>query len=323
MWPGRPPAASRMASVARSTRSQEPRSSAGSRFPWTPRSAPTRSQPSPSGNPPVEADDVPARRRHRLEEVRRAGAEVDRRDREPAEDPLRVRRDELLVVLDRQRADPAVEELDRVGARLDLGADVAEERLAEALHQLVPDLRRAEHAGLRLRELAGRLALDQIARNSERAAAEADERPVRHQRLADDPDGFEDERHRVLRLGHAEGADVVQRLDRPVDHRPDVLDELDVDAHPDDREHDVGEHHGRVHAVRLDRLERHLRAELRSPADLEEVVALPDRAVAGQGAARLAHEPDGRPLDGFALRGADEQRLGRLCSRRHGAPVYG
>ena len=33
-----------------------------------------------------------------------------------AEDPLRVRRDELLVVVDRQRADPAVEELDHVGA---------------------------------------------------------------------------------------------------------------------------------------------------------------------------------------------------------------
>ena len=186
-------------------------------------------------DPPVEADDVAAGRRHRLEQVRRAGAEVDRRHREPAEDPLRVRRDELLVVLDRERADPAVEELDRVGARLDLGPDVAEERLAEALHQLVPDLRRAEHAGLRLRELAGRLALDQVARNGERAAAEADERPVRHQRLADDPDCLEDERHRVLGLRHAKSANVVERLDRPVDHRPDVLHELDVDAHPDDR----------------------------------------------------------------------------------------
>src|SRR5918995_1683947 len=49
MWPGRPSAASRIASVAHSTRSHEPRSSAGSRLPWTPRSAPTRSQPSPSG----------------------------------------------------------------------------------------------------------------------------------------------------------------------------------------------------------------------------------------------------------------------------------
>src|SRR5829696_3347396 len=49
MCPGRPPAASRMASVAHSTRSHEPRSSAGSRLPWTPRSDPTRSQPSPSG----------------------------------------------------------------------------------------------------------------------------------------------------------------------------------------------------------------------------------------------------------------------------------
>ena len=168
----------------------------------------------------------------------------------------------------------------------------------------MPDLRRAEHAGLRLRELARRLALDQIAGDGERAAAEADERLVRRQRLADDPDCLEDERHRILRLRHAKARDVVERLDRPLDHRPDVLDELDVDAHPEDRKHDVREHHGRVHPVRLDRLERHLRAELRPPADLEEAVALPDRAVAGQRAAGLAHEPDGRPLDGLAARAA-------------------
>jgi hypothetical protein len=66
---------------------------------------------------------------------------MDRRDREATENPLGVRRHELLVVLDRQRADPAVEELDRVGSGLHLGSDVAEEGLAQPLHQLVPDVR--------------------------------------------------------------------------------------------------------------------------------------------------------------------------------------
>ena len=37
--------------------------------------------------------------------------------------------------------------------------------------------------------------------------------------------------------------------DRMRDHRPDVLHELDVDAHADDREHDVREHHRRVDVV--------------------------------------------------------------------------
>ena len=95
-----------------------------------------------------------------------------------------------------------------------------------------------------------------------------------------------------------------------VDHRADVLDELDVDAHPEDREHDVREHHGRVDVVAAHRLERHLGAELGLAADLEERVRLADLAVLGQRAARLAHEPDRRALGRLAPRGADEERLG-------------
>ena len=68
------------------------------------------------------------------------------------------------------------------------------------------------------------------------------------------------------------------------------------------------------------RLERHLRAELRRPGQLEEAVALAERAVLGKRPAGLPHEPDRRPLDRLAPAGADEERL------RHGrrlAPVPG
>ena len=102
--------------------------------------------------------------------------------------------------------------------------------------------------------------------------------------------------------------------DRVCDHRADALDEIDVDAHADDRQHDVGEHHRRVDAVGAHRLEGHLGAELGLPADLEEVVALADLPVFGQRAAGLAHEPDGRPLDGLAPAGACEERLGHVPS---------
>ena len=61
---------------------------------------------------------------------------------------------------------------------------------------------------------------------------------------------------------------------------------------------------------RAHRLQRHLGAELGRAADLEEVVALAQRAVLGQRATCLAHEPHGRPLDGLAPRRADEQRRG-------------
>ena len=68
--------------------------------------------------------------------------------------------------------------------------------------------------------------------------------------------------------------------------------------------------HRRVDAVAPHRLQRHLGAELGLVRDLEERVALADRAVLRQRAARLAHEPDGRALDALAPRGADEKRIG-------------
>jgi hypothetical protein len=106
------------------------------------------------------------------------------------------------------------------------------------------------------------------------------------------------------------------------DHRPDVLHQLHVDPHADDREHDVCEHHRRVHAVAADRLERHLGAELGLVADLEEVVLLADLAVLGQRAARLAHEPDRCALDVLAPGGAGDQGVGHVAKssrRRLGA----
>jgi hypothetical protein len=134
----------------------------------------------------------------------------------------------------------------------------------------VPDLRLAVHAGLRLRELARRLPLDQVAGHGERSAGKADDRLVGPQLLADEADRLEHERHRLARIGNREPLDVVERRDRPLDDRPDALDELDVDPHAENGEHDVREEDGCVDAVGAHRLKRHLGAELGRPADLEE-----------------------------------------------------
>ena len=79
---------------------------------------------------------------------------------------------------------------------------------------------------------------------------------------------------------------------------------------PEHRRDDVGEEHGRVHAVPPHRLERHLGAELGRVRDLEERVALAQSAVLGQRAAGLAHEPHRRALDLLAPQRADEERVG-------------
>ena len=226
-----------------------------------------------------------------------------------AEDARRVRLHELLVVGRRERADPGVEELDHVRARAHLAADVARERVGQLLHQRVPGLRLGVHHPLHVQEVAAGLALDQVAGDGERAAAEADHGLVGAQLAPDDRDRFEDERHRFLRLRNGQLLDVGERADRPLDHRADVLDELDLHAHAEQRQHDVREHHRRVDVVAADRLQGHLGAELRLVADLEERVGLPDLAILRQRAARLAHEPDRRALGWLEARGADEERL--------------
>ena len=91
------------------------------------------------------------------------------------------------------------------------------------------------------------------------------------------------------------------------DDGADVLDQLHVDAHPEHREHDVREHHGRVDAVGAHGLQRDLGAELGLPADLEQRVLLADLAVPRQRPSGLAHEPDGGPLDGLQASRSDEK----------------
>jgi len=49
-------------------------------------------------------------------------------------------------------------------------------------------------------------------------------------------------------------------------------------------------------------------------ADREEVVVLAKLPVLGQRAARLAHEPDRSPFDGFEPAGACEERLGHVLT---------
>ena len=173
----------------------------------------------------------------------------------------------------------------------------------------MPHRRLAVHQRLHGHELTARAALHQIAGDGERAAAEADHGLVRPQLPPHDPYRLEDRRHRLFRLGDAQRGHVRGGRHRPRDHRADVLDQVDLDSHPEDGKHDVSEHHRRVDAVAADRLERHLGAELRVADDVEQPVRPPQLAVLGERAPRLAHEPDRRPLDTLTPRRAHEQGL--------------
>ena len=135
------------------------------------------------------------------------------------------------IVRRREGAHPRVEQLHGVGAGPGLRHGVGCERLGELVDQGVPDGRLPVHERLRDREVAGRLAFDQIAGDGERPAAEADDRLFGRQLRPDERDRLEDRRDRVARLRHVELGDRGHRPDRLADDRADALDELDVDAH--------------------------------------------------------------------------------------------
>jgi len=69
-----------------------------------------------------------------------------------------------------------------------------------------------------------------------------------------------------------------------VDDRADLGLDLELDAHRLEGQHDVGEHHGGVDAERLDRHQRHLRAQLGRLGQREDVVSLAESAVIGEAA---------------------------------------
>ena len=239
--------------------------------------------------------------------MRGIGAEVDARHPRRAqrvEDGPRVARHPGLVVLERKRADPGVEELNRLGAGGHLRLEVAGHRGSKLAQQLVKGLWLGEHERLDLVECARGTALDQVAGQREWRAGEADDG---NGRLGDHlANRGDDLRRSLLPIRHSQPVDVARAVDWMCNHRTHVLDELEVDAHAVQRQHDVGEHHRRIDSEPAHRLQSHLGAELRLGHDFGQRPALAHLAVLGQRTTRLAHQPYRCRIHRTPVRGIDE-----------------
>ena len=98
------------------------------------------------GHPPVDPDDGAAGRGHRGQQLAGAHAEEDGGHAgmgvgQLGEEPAGGRQHQLAVVVRRQDAGPAVEDLDGGGPGVQLGSQRGQGQVGEALHQLVPDSR--------------------------------------------------------------------------------------------------------------------------------------------------------------------------------------
>ena len=208
------------------------------------------------------------------------------------------------IVVRRERSGPGVEDLERLRSRRHLRGEVGAGGVGQSAHERLPGARLGVHERLHLLERSGGPSLDQVGRQRERSAGEPDERD--RAPFAHEPDRLEEGRHPLLGVEGPQALHVARGRDRLEDDGADALADLEREAQALERQRDVGEQDRRVDPQPLDRLERHLGAEIGDAGDLQEAVPLPHRAVLGERAARLAHEPHRRPVDGLGPAGLQE-----------------
>ena len=141
MWPGRPLAARRISLTRSSRTSSGAKSVMGSRLPCTAWPWPTARQPSSSGcrqSRPITSAPVAAISR---QQARRLHAKINHRHAHllhGAHQPLRRLEGIIAIVGQPQRADPAIEDLDHVRARLHLQTAILLQHLDNLVQQQAP-----------------------------------------------------------------------------------------------------------------------------------------------------------------------------------------
>ena len=189
---------------------------------------------------------------------------------QPGEDPGHSGQHVAAVIHRGKAPDPAIEDLDHLGAGLDLRQKVVEHQVREARHQRLPEGRLGVHQPLGCEELARRLALDQVAGQREGRSRKSNDRDRRVELAAEEPDRLQHERHRLGRGARLHPIYILPRPDRLLDHRTDPLHQLHVDPETEgNRQHDIGEEDRPVDAKPPHRLHGDLGAELGLLADRE------------------------------------------------------
>src|SRR5690606_25377050 len=112
-----------------------------------------------------------------------------------------------------------------------------------------------------------------------------------------------------------QAVDGIRRADGRIEARPFAWPEAELHAHGLGHDEDVGEDDGGVEAEAPDGLQRHLARELWRLAEAEEVRLRPHRAVLGQVAPGLPHDPDGRTRNRLTAKGLQKERRSVVDAR--------
>ena len=221
--------------------------------------------------------------------------------RDAFDDPFRRFDRPALKFARRQHAGPGIEDLQHVGA----GLELAKEILNRVLDNGVDDLRKRFGVTIRhhpRRRLIRRaVARDHVGRNRPWRAAEADQRDFRIEFAAHAAQRFEHWFEFTEVAGRRQRADLVGCVER-VEPRAFADFETHITAERVGNDQDIGEDDGGVEVEAADRLQRYFGGEVRREAQVEKAAGLgADFTVFRQIAAGLAHHPDRR--DGLPAAG--------------------
>src|SRR5262245_11866495 len=149
---------------------------------------------------PVEPDNGSAGRADQLEHPAGAGGEMNYWNWRVklAEQDAHVRLHVGTVVVRRQAAYPAVEDLNGLRARMNLSVKIDDEETDETLHECAPCAGVCIHELLGEREIARTPSLDQIRGQSERCPRKPDQRNLARQRSARLTHRFKHARQRLF-----------------------------------------------------------------------------------------------------------------------------
>ncbi len=164
----------------------------------------------------------------------------------------------------------------------------------------MPRLGLAVHERFGGGEALRRAPLDGVGGERERRAAEPDERDAPVELAAYEPDRVEHVAERLARLEDLQPIHVGGRAERAFDRRTLAVHEVEGHAHRLERQQQIREEDGRVHLDGAHGLQCDLGGQLGRSAEVEQRVALAQRAVLRHVAAGLAHEPDRRGVHRLA-----------------------
>ncbi len=207
----------------------------------------------------------------------------------------------------RQHAAPGVEHLQRLRTGRALRGQIGNHRVGVHRQQFVQSGRIIQRHRLDPRVILAAAAFDHVAGQRPRTAGKADQRHLAVQFAPDQAHRV----HHVAQLGfhvrYRQPVRVGGGAHGAFELRAFALDEVQAQTHCVGHGEDVGEQDRSVQPEAAQRLQGHLAGDLRVLGHAQEAAGGGARgAVLRQVAAGLAHQPDGRAVDGFALEGAQQ-----------------